>query len=126
RLKISVQGLPGAAVTLLADLSPGPTPALGQSLPLGFTPALLLAPLGVMPASGTLTTLVQLPTDLALDGLDVYLLAAVADAGQPSGYDFSNGASLHILRRNLDLAGRSAPGAPHFAHHQTYNQGSPI
>ncbi|MFG0319521.1 MAG: hypothetical protein ACF8XB_19780 [Planctomycetota bacterium JB042] len=126
RVRIEVSGAPFRAVTALVDVSPGPAEIAGETVDLGFTPAVMVVPLGTIPASGHLSVLCPIPIDLALDGLDVFLVAAVVDPLAPSGYDFSNGASAHLRRRNTELAGRSTGKAPHFLHHRTFNQGTPV
>jgi len=126
RVTIAVTGEIGRAVTLLVDISPGPTFAFGEQLELGFTPATLIAPLGTIPASGTLSLPILIPTLLSLHGQTIHLLVAVDDPSSGSGFDFSNGASIHVLRRNVELAATSLGQAPHVAYWRAFNQGVPI
>jgi hypothetical protein len=90
---------PAAPVFLLADATAGPTTILGQSLPLGFTPALAVLPFGSLGAGGSLVVSLPLPAATVLDGITIHLLAAVASDAASAGIEFSNGASLTLLAR---------------------------
>lgn len=94
---VAVTGAPGQPVTLLADVLPGPTPALGQTLPLGFSPFVTVLPVGQVPTGGTLTLALPVPLLPGVDSQIIYLLAAVHDPAFPFGLDFSNGAALTLV-----------------------------
>lgn len=98
-LSIAISGGPGFPAYLFADLSGGPTALFGQSLPLGFSAALIVIPLGSMPASGSITINTSFPMIAGLDDLTVHLLAMVADPAAMFGYDFSNGAAIHVVAK---------------------------
>ncbi len=94
---LTVTGTPGKAVTLVADVLPGPTLAFGQSLPISFTPFATFISIGTIPGGGTLTLPGVIPTFAGIDAETIYLLAAVLDDSFPFGLDFSNGATLNVL-----------------------------
>ncbi len=96
-LSLSVTGTVGKPVSLLVDVTAGPVSAFGQSLPLGFTPVLVILPLGSVPAGGTLTITDAVPDFAPLAGNTLHFLAAVHDETFPFGLDFSGGASLSIV-----------------------------
>ncbi|MBI4882163.1 MAG: hypothetical protein HY812_21255 [Planctomycetes bacterium] len=125
-ITVAISGAAGVPATLLVDVSPGPTVLYGQTLPLGFTPALVLIPLPAIPAGGTLEFSATVPSLPALHGLSFYLLAAVHDPSFPFALDFSNGAQLVIKDRNIQLAGNSLTQYPYFEHVRAVNQGAPV
>ncbi|MFG0315743.1 MAG: hypothetical protein ACF8XB_00615, partial [Planctomycetota bacterium JB042] len=96
-LSLTVSGTVGKPVSLLVDVSAGPVSAFGRSLPLGFTPLLVILPLGSVPAGGTLTVADAVPDFAPLAGNTLHFLAAVHDEAFPFGLDFSGGASLSIV-----------------------------
>src|SRR5215475_9569080 len=49
---VTLTGTPGAPTWLLVDTSPGPANELGQDLPVGFSPSMIILFLGQMPPSG--------------------------------------------------------------------------
>lgn len=118
-------GMPAA---LLADLAPGPSPFLGDSIPLGLTSALVVVGSGPIPASGTLSLSVPIPNFPFLAGLPVYFAAAVVDPGQSSGFDFSNGAVSTLVNpttfESIQLAGRSLARYPYFEFERAHNEGT--
>ncbi len=123
---VTVTGNPNSAVTLFIDVSAGPTMFLGQSLPLGFTGALGTLVAGNTDASGQLTLPLPLPASPALHELTIYLLAAVADPSAPAGLDFSNGADLTLVDRNVELAGNSLAAFPFFDYVRAINAGASV
>ena len=125
-LTVSITGTPGAPVTLLIDVDPGPTNIFGQSLELGFTPALLAVPLGTMPGSGTLSFDANIPFDEAFVGLTFYTLAVVQDGAGSATHDYSNGGSIHITDRDVNLAGRSIATYPHVEFARSFNVGTTL
>ncbi len=125
-VQLSVKGGPNLPVTLLIDISPGPTFLFNQNLPLGFTPLVLLASAGTTSAAGEVNVTVPLPLDPLLHDVDAYVLAVVHDPSFPFGFDFSNGAHLRLLDRNVDLAGRSLAQYPFFEHTRAFNVGDPV
>lgn len=122
----SLTGTPGAIGWLLLDVSPGPTQLFGQSLELGFTPALTLINLGAISGTGTLDFTVTTPSDPNLVGLTVYGLGAVADGPTAAQFDYSAGVSVTIVERDAQLAGNPLGAYPNFEFVRAFNQGSPV
>ena len=81
-------------VLLAVDASPGPVTILGESVDLGFTPALQLLPGGSTTIFGTWQADLPLPTDPSFVGASVYAVAAAVDAADPNGLDFTPGTTL--------------------------------
>lgn len=96
-LSVTLKGAPGKPAFVLADATPGPTLFGGESVPLGFTPALFVAFGGVVPAGGTLAVGTALPVQAELAGLTVHFAGVVLDPADANGKDWSNGASLAIV-----------------------------
>ncbi len=126
RLQIDVSGGANLPVTLLLDVSAGPTVVFGVSVPLGFTPALAVLPLGQTDAGGNLSLALPLPSFPGLAGAQVFAVAVIADPSAPFGLDVSNGADLTLRDRDIDLAGRSMRLFPHFQHVAAVNAGSSL
>jgi len=120
----SFSGTPGSVAWLLLDVDPGPTQLFGQNLELGFTAALTLINLGLMPPSGTLEFDLVTPSDPGLVGLTFYGLGAVADGPTPSQYDFSAGVSVTIIGVDQELAGNPLDVYPRFEFVRAFNQGA--
>jgi len=93
-LHLEVTGTKKLPVLLAWDVSPGPVTILGESVDLGFTPALSLLPGGETSGLGIFETSFGLPTDPGLVGFSVYMVAALLDPADPNGFDFSPGATL--------------------------------
>lgn len=93
-LTINLAGTVGKAAYLLADIGPGPTTVYGKSVPLSFTPAMAVVPLGVIPGAGRIVAQSLLPNVPSLDGVTIYLAGAVFVGPSASNVDFSNGATL--------------------------------
>lgn len=94
---IEISGTPGKIPYLIADVLPGPSFAYGQSLPIGFSPFVVMTALPPIPAGGTLALPAVTPALPSLDGQDIYLLAVVLDEAAQFGLDFSNGAGFKII-----------------------------
>jgi hypothetical protein len=122
----SLSGTPGVIGWLLLDVDPGPTMLFGQNLELGFTPALTLVNLGLLPPSGTLDFSLITPSDPALLGLTVYGLGAVADGPTASQFDFSPGVSVTISDSDGELAGNPLGAYPHFEFVRAFNEGASV
>ena len=125
-VEVTVSGAPGLEVTLLMDLSAGPTQLFGQSLPLGFSESLVLLPLGPIPVGGLLSFDMFVPFHPDRHDRHVYLLAVVHDAAAPHGVEISNGADLIVKDRQVQLAGNSLVEFPFFEHVRAFNQGEPV
>jgi len=125
-LAVTVSGTPGAPAYLLIDVSPGPALLFGQPVELGFTPALLVVPLGSLPPSGEVTLNGPVPIQQAATGLTVYMLAVVASNPSPALWEISGGASLTMLDRDVQLAGNPLAAFPFVEHVKAFNQGRPI
>ncbi|MEM7205477.1 MAG: hypothetical protein AAF628_34795 [Planctomycetota bacterium] len=125
-LTIQVSGGASLPVTLFLDVSAGPITFRGQTLPLGFTPALQALPLGLTDASGNLSVTLSLPASPLLRGGQLFFMAVIADPMAPFGVDVSNGADLTLLDRNVDLAGHTLAQFPFFDHITAVNQGSTV
>ena len=122
-LSITITGEPGAQTYLFIDVSPGPVLFLGNLVDLGFTPAVLLLPLGPMPPSGEMTLSGSVPMAESAIGLTVYLLAVVASDPSPPLWE-TDGASLTMLDRNVELAGNPLASFPFVEHVKAFNEGS--
>ncbi|MCB9916612.1 MAG: hypothetical protein H6828_15915 [Planctomycetes bacterium] len=122
----TITGTPGAPVFLMLDTDPGPTSLFGNLLDLGFSPALLVLALPPVPGGGELAFDIALPPELDAFGVPLYAVAAVADAVSPHDYDYSNGASLTLRRRSVQLAGEPLPSYPHFMFVRAFNEGETL
>ncbi|MEZ5979236.1 MAG: hypothetical protein R3F34_13565 [Planctomycetota bacterium] len=112
-------GPPTTFAAMALDVDPGPVPFLGQSLPLGVTPALTLFAFNGTDASGLATWPLVAPSSSSFVGSVFYFAGLVADVTEPSGLRLSNGVSLEIVDRPpllaADLAGRRLGGDPSFS-----------
>ncbi len=125
-LTLSITGTPGAPVLLLLDVEPGPTNIFGQTLEIGFSPSLLVVSLGDMPGSGTLNVDTDIPFDESFVGATFYTLAAVADGAGSATHDYSNGGSVTITDRDVNVAGRALGSYPHVEFARTFNAGTDL
>ncbi len=125
-VSLTLQGTPGAPAWLLVDSSPGPTTIFGLELPVGFTPGMVVLPLGPVPAGGTLELAGTLPFDVELIGVSAWFVAAVAIAPHPAAWDWSGGAVLHVRDRDEPLAGNALAGYPHFEFVRAFNANAPV
>lgn len=122
----TLSGPPGALAWLLVDTSPGPTMVLGHSLPVGFTPGMIIQFLGSLPPSGVLDLSGVMPFDLALLDLDAWLVAGLQVAPGPAGIQWTAGAHLHIADRDLQLAGNPLAVYPWFETPRAFNANAPV
>ena len=122
-LSITITGEPGAQTYLFVDVSPGPSLLFGNPVDLGFSPAVLLLALGPMPPSGEMTLNGSVPMAESAIGLTVYLLAVVASDPSPPLWE-TDGASLTMLDRNVQLAANLLPTFPFAEHARAFNQGA--
>ncbi|MEM7199019.1 MAG: hypothetical protein AAF628_02070 [Planctomycetota bacterium] len=127
-VQLSVRGGAGLPVWLLADVSPGPTTVFGKTLPIGFSGLTFAQPLGVTDASGFLSFSLRVPSHPRLHGMTLSMVAVVVDPGQPvpAAFDVSNGASLTIVDRNVDLVGHALTEYPFFEHVAAFNEGATV
>lgn len=126
---IVINGAANQPAYLLVDLFGGPTTVFNQSIALGFTPFLLVAPLGNTSGAGTINFNAPIPNDASLDGRVVYLVAAVADPNAPGNVDFSNGATIEFSANPFaarPLAGKSLAANPFFQEVRAINQGTAV
>lgn len=82
---LTVQGPPGAPVTILIDVDDGPTfvPGFGE-FALSFTPAFLMADLGVIPPSGEFDLTIPFLCRFApILGFEIYLQAVAFGGPEP-------------------------------------------
>jgi hypothetical protein len=110
----------------MADTSPGPTLAFGQSLPVGFSPNLVTTFLGTIPAGGELDLSAPVPFDQGLTGLDIYMVAGLATGTGAAHFEWTGGAHLRVLDRNLQLAGNPLPAYPWFEFVRAFNSDAPV
>ncbi|MEM7205935.1 MAG: hypothetical protein AAF628_37115 [Planctomycetota bacterium] len=113
-VKVSVRGTPGRPAWLLWDVSAGPTIIFGQSVPLGFTPALRVLSLGALPASGTVSLTFPVPASTTAHGVNTHFVALVDENGTIAGFNWSNGATLTPANRPVELVGNRLAGYPFF------------
>ena len=125
QLEVSVSGSPNRAVTLFLDIGPGPTNILGFSFPLSFSPLSVSFTAGVTDANGNLKLTLKLPSSPAFHEVSLYFMAVIIEPGPPF-LDISNGARLTLVDRNIELAGNSLGGYPHFDHVRAINEGSSV
>ncbi len=123
---ITLTGAPGAPAWLLLDVSPGPASAYGLSLDLGFTPSLVPLFLGNVPAGGTVSLSGALPWAENLAGSTIYMLGVVQSGAIPALHDWSDGAALTLVPRDVQLAGNPLGGYPHFAFVSAFNAGTNV
>lgn len=124
-LEVTITAPVGEAIALLVDRDPGPTTVFGQSVPLGFTAALGVVPLGLMPPSGSLTLEVPAPHSESAHGERFYFWVVATDPGSANGLAFGNGADVTLVARP-ELAGNSLTNFPHFEHVLAFNRGSSV
>lgn len=94
---VEVTGGPDLPFVLYGDVGPGPTLVAGELVPLALSPALVPLLAGSTGPSGSFALAYPTPQNPALAGSHVYLAAAVWDAGDPNGFDVSNGAVVHLV-----------------------------
>ncbi|MEM7199455.1 MAG: hypothetical protein AAF628_04265 [Planctomycetota bacterium] len=119
-VQVTITGAPGDPVMLFCGLDAGPTVFGNQKVPLGFTPPPVMIPLGAMPAGGSLTTSFDVPVSKSSHEAKVYMLALVGTD------DYSNGACITVLDRNIEIAGNSLSLFPHFEYVRAFNRGSTV
>jgi hypothetical protein len=125
-LLVEVTGTPGAEAFLVLDLAPGPVQLFGQTIELAFSPSMLLLQLGPVPPGGTLTLASTVPMAEAALGQTIYAVAVVASGPTPASWDYSNGASLHMLDRDVQLAGNALAAYPFVEHVKAFNEFEPV
>ncbi|MHC4261169.1 MAG: poly(ethylene terephthalate) hydrolase family protein [Planctomycetota bacterium] len=128
---IELKGGSGLIASVSFDVSPGPITLFGESVPLGFTPALQTLLAGTTDAAGSLSAPLTLPAVPSLVGQTFYFAGATLDPLDPNGIDFSNGVALTIEDDTLepielDLFGVERPGAPFFDWVTTTQESNPI
>lgn len=123
---LKLTGAAGKPAWLLIDIAPGPTNAYGQQLPIGFSPFVLVLPLGAIPPSGEISFTAAVPTLPGIQGQLNYMLGIVQDDAAQFGLDFSNGATLEIGDGRVELAGNPLAAYPHFEFVKAFNTGEPI
>ncbi len=95
--QIELSGSPGLPAFVFVDVSPGPTFLFGESIPLGFTPALQPIVSGTTGGAGLFTSPFFLAENPSHAGITLYLAGVILDGADPNGLDVSNGASLAIV-----------------------------
>src|SRR5262249_54556053 len=123
---VTLTGTPGAPTWLLVDTSPGPANELGQDLPVGFSPSMIILFLGQMPPSGEMDLSGVVPFDLPLINLDAYLVAGLANGPGAANFEWTSGAHLRIADRNMQLAGNPLPVYPWFETPRAFNHNAPV
>ncbi len=122
-LKITVNGAPEGEVRLLVDLDPGPTLINGVSIPIGFGSSWSAHGLGSLNGTGTLEQRIILPSSPAFHGLTFYAAAVIFDPATPAQFEASNGVSISLRDRNVQLAGHALPAAPSFEYVRAAHEG---
>ncbi len=127
-VQISVHGGPNLPVTLLIDVSPGPSVVQGQTFEIGRTPAMVAIPIGITDANGDLSISTRVPSGPRLNGKVLYMIALVTDGSLPwpASTGASRGVDLTVLDRNIDLAGNGLAQFPFMEHVSAINQGSSV
>ena len=129
-LGIELKGTKNLPALVAADFSAGPVTLFGESLPLGFTPAMFFLPGGMTDKFGSYTTSSAIPSTPALLGLQLHLLGLILDPADPNGLDFSAAASVTfgpaVDKIALDLAGNPLVQRPFFEFVRAFNAGTPV
>ena len=130
-VQVDLTGNPGLPAVLWIDVSAGPSTFLGESLPLGLTPALSFQFMGLTNAGGVASMTTALPNSPGLIGKQFFTAGAIADPADANGWDLSNGADLTLTGAPSDviaaeLAGNSLNVRPHFEFVRAINLGSSI
>ena len=129
-LEIEVTATKNLPVLIAFDVSPGPVSLFGETLPLGFTPALTLLPGGATDKTGVYTTSVAIPNISALVGGTFYFLGLALDPADPNGLDFTPGASVSfgpaVDKVPLELAGNPLVQRPFFEFVRAFNVGDNV
>jgi hypothetical protein len=123
---VVIDGTPGATTYLFVGVDPGPSVFFGNPIDIGFSPDPIIVDLGPMPTGGTYSLPATIPNLAALDGLTIYMVAAVADAASIADYSYSPGANLTISDRNTQLAGNALGVYPFFEFVRAFNEGSSV
>jgi len=114
---VSISGMPGAPVILLADVAPGPLQLGNKTLGVGGSAGLALVSLGAMPALGQLDLSVTPDGNPDLADLSIYLTAVVG-AGQDMQL---SDAILTFVERSVPLAGEPLSAFPFFQYVSAFN-----
>ncbi len=97
-LKFAVRGRPSVQYAVLCDLGRKLHPWNGVFFHLDFSPALSIAALGLMPATGSAHHALVLPSDPVFENLKIYFQAFVGDPGIPRLLGASDGKTLELLK----------------------------
>ncbi len=125
-IRVAVEGPPDAPVSLVLDWTPGPTVVEGVSVPVGFSPAWAAVPVGTLGADGRLEVLVHAPSDPSFHQRTLYAGAVVFDPVTPGAFEASNGVSLRLKDRDVQLAGRTLGSAPGFEYVRAFQEGDVV
>jgi hypothetical protein len=114
-------------IFLLVDATAGPVVISGESVPLGFTPALALLGSGSTDGSGVFSLQVGVPTQAGLAGQTLHCLGVIIDPSDSNGLDFSANVPTTIFDplsqpTEIDLAGVPRSGAPFFSWVQNFRE----
>ncbi|MDF1800227.1 MAG: hypothetical protein P1V81_13690 [Planctomycetota bacterium] len=130
-LQLDLTGNPGLPALLAVDSSAGPISVLGESIPLGLSPASFFLPGGGTDGAGLYTTSVGIPVIPGIVGLTWYVAGVVLDPLDPNGLDVSNGTSVTFAAVGpgfevLELAGNALAQRPYFEFVRAINMGSSV
>ena len=108
-LDMQLDANPGSVAFILFNVSPGPTPFLGQQLPIAVDQNLVVGVQNlVMPPSGVANFMIPVSNNPALEGITIYAFALTFDQNLPSGFGFSNAADFTFVKE--PLAGNDTAG----------------
>jgi hypothetical protein len=129
-LELVVEGTANELVWVGIDTSPGPAVIFGQTVPFGFSADWALTVQDNLDGAGRFEEISVMPSSTALNGLKLYVLAAIGDPSQPGNIAFTNGASLEFVVPTAvteqELAGRALAAGPSFTTDTTFNFGTEI
>lgn len=123
---------PGVASYVIFDVSAGPASFLGESIPIGLTPATTIVPMGMTNGAGVATIGLPLPNSPGSVGNQYFGVGVTRDGADPNGFDFSNGVDLTVTAPPVggftdeELAGNSLTVRPYFEFVRAINLGSSI
>ncbi len=108
-LDMQLDANPGSVAFVLFNVSAGPTPFLGQQLPIAVDQNLVVGVQNfVMPPSGVAHFMIPVSNNPALEGITIHAFGLTFDQNLPSGFGFSNAADFTFVKEPLggnDTAG---------------------
>ncbi len=111
-LDMRLDANPGSVAFVLFNVSPGPTPFLGQQLPIAVDQNLVVGVQNfLMPPSGTAHFMIPVSNNPALEGITIYSFGLTFDQALPSGFGFSNAADFTFVKE--PVGGADTAGTTH-------------